>query len=301
MATIDLSALLGPVRRQVSAVELQLNDIAAASATAARVAKVGPWLLDGTKPRRLLVAFNNNAEIRATGGMPGALGVLTFDRGKISFGEQRSPRDIGIQRHPAGSLTDAERTIWSDRMVYLSQDTNFTPDYPRGAALLQTMWERKFRKVDGVLSVDPIAMSYLLRGSDPTSVAGYDITSANAVQVLLNQIYRDIRDPERQDEIFAEVAAATFHKLVAGKLDTTAAFQGIQRGLQERRISLYLHDPTMQRVLAGSPIAGGLDFGSGPHPQVGVYFNDGTPAKMDYYLRYSRRSSRWAVRATPNS
>ncbi len=47
MAEIDLSGLLGPVRRQVSAVELQLNEVSAASATAARVAKVGPWLFDG--------------------------------------------------------------------------------------------------------------------------------------------------------------------------------------------------------------------------------------------------------------
>ena len=130
MAEIDLSRLIGPVRRQVSAVELQLNEVSAASATAARVARVGPWLFDGDKPRRLLVAFNNNAEIRATGGLPGALGVLTFDKGTVTFGEQRGPLDIGVQRRPAGPLTEAERTIWSDRLAYLPQDTNFTPDFP---------------------------------------------------------------------------------------------------------------------------------------------------------------------------
>ena len=286
MAEIDLSRLFGPVRRQVSAVSLQLNEVSAASATAARVAKVGPWLFDGTKPRRLLVAFNNNAEIRATGGMPGALGVLTFNKGKVTFGEQRAPRDIGVQQRPAGPLTDAERTIWSDRLAYLPQDTNFTPDYPRGAALLETMWERKFRKVDGVLSVDPIAMSYLLKGADPLPVAGYQITGANTVQVLLNQIYLDVRDPERQNDIFADVAAATFSLLASGRVDNKQAYQGLQRGIEERRILLYLDDPEMQQELAGSRIAGDLDFGSGPNPHVSLSFNDGTSTKMDYYLRY---------------
>ena len=148
------------------------------------------------------------------------------------------------------------------------------------------MWERKFRKVDGVLSVDPIAMSYLLQGADPILVENYEITAANAVPVLLNQIYLDIRDTERQDEIFAEVAAATFRRLAAGRVDAQAAYQGLQRGVEERRILLYLDDRAMQQELAGSRIAGDLDFGNGPNPQVSLSFNDGTATKMDYYLRY---------------
>ena len=287
LGAVDLSRLAGPIRRPLSAMELRFNALQGTSATLARAARVGPWLLNGDRPRRLLVAFNNNAEIRATGGIPGALGVLTFDQGRVTFGQQTTATELGIQRRSVSDLVRAERELWP-QMPYVPGSTNITPDYPRGASMLKKMWERKYPdRVDGVLSIDPVAMSYVLQNSPPLKVAGVTISSQSLVSTLLNTIYADIADTQRQDDVYAGVATVAFERLASGKIDAQQAYAGIHRSVQERRILLYLTDPSMQDVLGGSAITGRLDFSDGPAPQVGVYFNDATQAKLDYYLRYS--------------
>jgi hypothetical protein len=50
---------------------------------------------------------------------------------------------------------------------------------------------------------------------------------------------------------------------------------------------MYLHvtAPSEQAQIAGTAIAGALDYDPASPPQVGVYFADGTGAKMSYFLR----------------
>ena len=52
---------------------------------------------------------------------------------------------------------------------------------------------------------------------------------------------------------------------------------------------LWSADKTEQRRIGGTPVAGGLPISDcGLERQFGVYLNDGTGAKMDYYLEKTR-------------
>ena len=48
-------------------------------------------MLGGEGERRYLVAFQNNAEVRATGGMPGSLVTLTARDGRLEMGRSLTP------------------------------------------------------------------------------------------------------------------------------------------------------------------------------------------------------------------
>src|SRR4051794_662986 len=62
-----------------------LRRIAAATDAGARATAVLPAMLGAGGPRTYLVLFQNPAEMRATGGMPGAFAVLGADHGRIGL------------------------------------------------------------------------------------------------------------------------------------------------------------------------------------------------------------------------
>jgi hypothetical protein len=141
-----------------------------------------------------------------------------------------------------------------------------------------------------VLSVDTVALSYLLRATGPIEApGGVRLTSQNAVDELLNKVYFRLSDDAAQNEFFTQVAQRVFDGVIGGVQSTTDLVSALGQGATEGR--LYVHDfnPEVQRVLSGSTVAGEL-LGDDPRvPQVGFYLNDATGSKMSYYLRTTVR------------
>jgi hypothetical protein len=159
------------------------------------------------------------------------------------------------------------------------------------------MWERKTgEQLDGVLSMDPVALSYVLNATGPVkinepplkAIAGglpVELTAKNVVPTLLSNVYSSIADPNMQDAYFAGVAQEIFSKISAGSGDTKKLIDGLARGASEGRVLLWSGTPGEEAVISGYPVAGSVA-GRGISPsQFGVYFNDGTGAKMDYHVK----------------
>ena len=64
------------------------------------------------------------------------------------------------------------------------QDVNLTPDFPTAAATAQAMWERKTgQHVDGVLSLDPVALGYILDATGPVKITSPELSAAREGQI----------------------------------------------------------------------------------------------------------------------
>jgi hypothetical protein len=73
---------------------------------------------------------------------------------------------------------------------------------------------------------------------------------------------------------------------MSGGGDPRTVLDGIVRSADERRTLVWSDHSDEQAVLETTSIAGQLPEQSTGAPQVGVYLNDGTGSKMDYYLDY---------------
>jgi len=72
---------------------------------------------------------------------------------------------------PTLPLDPEQQQIYSGRLGKYMQDVNLTPDFPTAASTAQAMWERKTgQRVDGVISIDPIALSYILEATGPVKI-----------------------------------------------------------------------------------------------------------------------------------
>lgn len=295
--SLDADSLLPQVSAPLIKARDQLNSLRGDLDAAADAATIAPNMMGATTPRRYLLLIQNNAESRATGGIPGALAVLEVDKGKLTLTAQTSATELGVMS-PAIEVEPEQQQIYSGRMGKFMQDVNLSPDFPSSASTAVAMWKQKTgTALDGVISIDPVALSYLLDGTGPVRLEGTELeqlirnglpselTTKNVVKTLLSDVYADVPEPAMQDLYFAGVAKEIFEALSAGKNDNRKLIAGATKGVDEGRILLWSAVPREQSVISDYAIGGSIAGKNISPAQFGVYFNDGTGAKMDYYVK----------------
>lgn len=294
---IDAASLLPQIAGPLTQAREQLGSAVDELDTASDAAGLAPAMLGSEKPRHYLLLVQNNAEARATGGIPGALVVLTADKGKISLSAESSATELGAFSPPV-SVDAEQQRIYTDRMGMFMQDVNFTPDFPTAASTALKMWDqKKGERLDGAVSIDPVALGYILDATGPVNLQDPKVlaltsgklpdqlSGKNVVKTLLSDVYAQIEEPKVQDAYFAIVAKEIFGALTSGKGEAKSLLAGVGKGVKEHRVLLWSADTDEQSVLGKYALSGSISGPSVPAAQFGAYFNDGTGAKMDYYVK----------------
>ena len=245
-----------------------------------------PSMLGSGEPRSYLLLSLNNAELRATGGLPGAVAVIEADNGTLQLGALSSATALGEFAEPILELSPAEETLYGNGLGTFLHDSNYTPDFARTGELAQAMWlARTGQTVDGVISVDPVALGYLLEATGPVDAGhGITLTADNAADVLLRDVYSLLPDPAEQDVFFATVTGEIFSAVTTGNVDSAALLASMSRAAEENRVHIWSADSDEQAQLIGTSLEGAVPRSTDSSTAFGVYFNDATGAKMDYYL-----------------
>jgi hypothetical protein len=287
--------LLFPFNDLVGDLQTQVNRARSAATAAATSFELLPDMLGEEQPRTYLLIIQNPAELRSTGGLPGSLAILNAVDGKVTMGWQGSAADLGGFPSPVVKLSGDTLRQYGPSLAVDPRDSNFTPDFPEAAQIIRTMVERKQHvKIDGVISVDPIALAGLMRGTGAVTVAnGVVLNSGNVVPALLNQTYQLLDDPDAQNTFFETVARKIFDSVMSGQGDQQLAIKGLATAAGEHRVLIWSAREDEEAKLADTAVSGELTGDSGKQPQIGMYLNDSTAGKMDYYLQY--RSSAAAV------
>ncbi|TNM44152.1 DUF4012 domain-containing protein [Nocardioides albidus] len=287
LSEVDTNGFVSRLDGQFSDFSKQVSDAARALRTARLTADLMPAVLGEDGPRTYLLAFQNNAELRSTGGLPGAVAFLEADHGKISMVRQASGGSFPPLASPVLPLTDAEQDLYGDVLGTYFVDAGMTPDVPRAAELMRAHVGREYpgMRLDGVIMVDTVALSYLLDATAPVQVDGVAISGENVVDELLHKTYLRL-DSVAQDAFFAEVAKQVFERMTGGVDNPDALLRGLARAAGERRLFLHLFDEDEQDRIAGTLVAGELTpAAASSRPRIDVALNDTTGSKMSYYLR----------------
>ena len=284
---IDPDALLPAVAAPLGDLRRQVGTVALTTATAARAVQLLPPMLGADGPRQYLLLVQNNSEQRATGGVS-TLIVLKAVNGKVTVTQTRSTGgNLANLPTPILPLTDAEQALFGTELGIYMADVTLTPDFPRSGQLAAAMWKQQVGDdLDGVLSIDPGALAEVLGATGPvTLTSGEVLTSKNAEELLMNTVYLKIVDPEKQDEFFAATAAKVFEAMLAGQGKPAPVVDALARSAREGRVMAWSAHPQEQALLSGTVLSGELTGVDATSPVIGVYLNDGTAAKIGYYLR----------------
>jgi hypothetical protein len=260
-----------------------------------------PPALGSEAPRTYVLMVQNPAESRALGGAALSFVEATVDEGRIQFAAPLSVSPIGgdfvSYPEPLIEVPDGVDEIFPGSLGTFLANATTRPSFTTAAEITRATWNAQFGyDIDGVLSMDPLVLSYLLRGSDPIPVAtGDQITSENAVDVLLNGVYAAYNteihgaDNIAQDAVYAQVIDETFARLMSGRIDAATFVDALTQGWAERRLLYWSAIPEEQAQLAAIGLNGEIPLSDSATERVGVYFTDNTGSKLNYYLRQEVR------------
>lgn len=286
VASIETGQLLSPVAGGVQRLHDVLDRATPEIDALGNAVRLLPAMLGAGGPRDYLLVAQNPAELRSTGGLIGAVALIHADNGAISLQRQAAGTSIGPWESSVADVPLSTEGLYGPLVGRYLQDANLTPDFPLAAATASRMWTTSFGgTVDGVIAVDPVVLSGLLKATGPvTLTTGDRLTSSNAVKLLLSDVYQRYEDPAQQDAFFASAASAVFTRLSAGGVDGKKLLGALAAAGDSHRVLIWSAHGSDQKVLAGTTLAGGLPASDLSTAGIGVYFNDATGSKMDYYL-----------------
>ena len=245
----------------------------------------------GEGAKSYLIVFQNNAEIRATGGNPAASIIMKVDQGRFELLDQASSATFyeeGTAGEQFSDIPAETLALYPSSFARYSQDYTMTPSFPTTVQLFQDLWQRTTgERFDGVISIDPVVLSHMLAVAGPVDVAGEQISSDNAVKLLLSDAYERFPNGRDSDVFFSEVSRAVFSHLTAGKWDPAEMLDALAKSAEEQRLLLSFTDEQAQQLSRELELDGALQMDNTAHTQVGTYLNDYSVGKLEYHLSQS--------------
>ncbi|MDQ1634357.1 MAG: hypothetical protein QOJ32_1166 [Frankiaceae bacterium] len=286
VAALPSTGLVAPVATAREQFATQLTDLAGSLDAATRAARVGPAMLGENGPRRYLVIFQNPAEARGTGGLAGSFAVVRADNGKLSRERTGSDSELIDAPRPVVDLGPDFDAQWrkadGDRGW---RNANFTPHYPWAAEIWQKLWERQSgERIDGVITLDPLALGYLLKVTGPVTLSDGEVLTGDnvATWALSTEYFKYADDNERRKDLLTELGEKAFDRIKDGNGSSAALLKAMGRAAGEHRILFWAARPEEQASILGTPIAGTvLDT---PGPIAALVLNNGGTGKGDYYV-----------------
>ncbi|KQY98521.1 hypothetical protein ASD19_06685 [Microbacterium sp. Root53] len=277
-------SLVGDVRDGVDTVAPLLSG-------AAEALPVVSELLGANGPRNYLLVSQNNAEAVGLGGSAASQTLLRADAGRIEIVGQANSRLYRNSQKVPVEVPDSALALYSDYLVHHINTSSSRPDFPTMAQIVAAWWQRDIApdQIDGVISIDPIALSYVLRATGPVQLAtGEELNEGNAVRLLLNEIYvrwGSYQEAPLVDAFFASAATSIFDALTRGDFDPMAMVSALNDGIENGSIMFWSAHEEVQQTIAPLRVAGILPDDNADSTTIGVYYRDESMSKIDYYMK----------------
>jgi hypothetical protein len=239
---------------------------------------------DGAK--QYLVAFQNTAEARGTGGILGAYAIVELKKGSLKVIETGSNEPLygsSLEKIPI-DVPDEYKRLYGENPAIL-QNSNLSPHFPYGAEIWLALWKKEFgQTLDGVIAIDPTALSYILRSTGPITLnSGEKITSENLVADTLKNAYeRYEKDNKARKQYLVDIMNATVKHLNSSDYSKLKMAQAIRDGIVANRILFYSTDKSAQKKLSQTRLGGFMSLESNNEFRTVIQNIDAS--KLDYYL-----------------
>lgn len=249
--------------------------------------------------RRYFVAFENDAEARGIGGLPGSFALLTADHGRIRLSHFSSD-DALIGTHATVNLGRAFHAFYGSDPEFNPEtdirDSDRSPHFPDAAKIWMSMWQQRYhQRLDGAIATDPATLGYLLGATGSVTLAnGNVLNSSDSVKFFESVIYQAFAHDLAGRKAYQNLAARAIasHVLSASSQQLPAVAGALQRAASQRRLLVYTGDPAVESAIARSPVSGTIP--QTTRPFLDVVVNNISGTKLDYYLdrtvTYSRKS-----------
>jgi len=229
---------------------------------------------------KYLLAVQNPAELRATGGLVGAWGIIDTRRERVRLTQLGTDLDLPAPRQPVAVPGQFAARYGRFGAARLWANANMSADFLTSARVLLGLYRSaRGTSLDGVVAIDPVALSYLLEIVGPVRVRGVELRAGRFVSQSLVEAYRLPR--EQRGQLLLAGAEAGWRAFREGRrlLEIT---QALGTAAAEGHLLAYAKAPWLERQLVHAGLAGAI--ARPPGDYLLVVRQNAAANKLDYYL-----------------
>ncbi len=211
-------------------------------------------LLAPAQPQEYLVIFQNNDELRPTGGFAGTFLLVKFDHGAFTILDAPGSGPYALtDQIPRTSLPP--QPLLTLNPFWAFQDANWFLDVPTSAAFMINFYNQaRGFKPDGVILLTPQLMEDLLRVTGPLRPAKYqvDITAENFVRATEQQVeFGYDKAANNPKQFLIDLVPTLLQKLaMLSGPDGLKALAVFLRGADQGFLTIYSRDPAMAKIIS---------------------------------------------------
>ena len=203
---------------------------------------------DGYK--KYLVIFQNNHELRPTGGFAGSFAVVDVKNGKIDWdipegGTYDLQGQMNLPLKPPVPMQTVNKE-WE------FQDSNWYSHLPASAQLMERMYEEaRGDSVDGVITINATVLKRLLKvvGSIKNNKIDGELNSQNVLSKLQYKVERGYEDKKKPKAILSNLSSQIMKRLEnIEKLDLLKLVVQGHKALENKEIQVYMDDQHAQET-----------------------------------------------------
>lgn len=288
--SLPRSTWLGAVDSRRASLANELRTLTGYVTAADRAARILPTMLGASTPQRYFIGMQNEAEMRGTGGLPGAFAIAVASHGTVRFTHFSS--DVELEpvatrdRIQTGlDFGPGYRAAYGQSLPTASfLNSNVSPNFPYAARIWAKMWEAASGEhVDGVLAVDPTVLGDVLAAVGPVTVpGGITVNAANVVSLVQRDEYTLFNDNVARKAFLVAILKASSHALISGRGSAGTLARAMVSASEQQRLQVWSSDAAVEKELAVTSY--GAVLGSGDEPLAAPVLNNMSGGKLDYYL-----------------
>ena len=300
-ATTPEKGLAAPVRHARTTFLAEVAKAEDALAPLARLSAVLPAFLGADGPRQYFLGAQNPAEQRGTGGLIGAYAVLTVDDGTMRISDFSPVQDLANARLSEVQAPDVQFANRYNRFggAVTWLNINVSAHFPWvGEAITNLYSHVTGDRLDGVIVVDPQALSALLTLSGPVPApTGGTVTADTVVEYVANEAYDPLQPTGQRKRLLGDVAGTAFHSFLDNGItgDPDRLIDAFADIASQGHLLVYSDEPFEQSVFVEMEIAGVQ--GTPSHDYLSVVANNFGANKADFYVD---RSVRYEIALQPD-
>ena len=208
-------------------------------------------ILGFSGPRKYLFVFQNNQEMRATGGFIGSYAVVDIDQGKVE--------NILVDGifNPDGQLLEKvvpPRPIQKISAAWSTHDANWFPDFPLSAKKIAWFYEKTGGPtVDGIIALTPAVMQKLLEITGPIEMPEYGTTvdARNFIEKTQYEVEVDYdREENRPKKFLADLTPRVLNKAFSQTNRFPQLLGTLLDLLKEKHILIYSFNQDVQQEIS---------------------------------------------------
>ncbi len=276
----ELRSLLTSAQIWVSGMDENIEDVKS-------FLVIFPRVMGSEERKDYLVLFQNDKELRPTGGFLTAYALVTVDGGTIT--DLRSDDMYHLDYRISESVpAPAVLRDYLKVEEWYARDANLSPDFMQSAEKVEWFWHKDptSASVEGIIGIDTYFVRDLLEVLGPVELSGYDepFTSENVVYQL--ELYANLLGKEQygRKDLLGELMGAIMDKVFSAPPDRwSPLLKTVIKSLMEKHVLLYFHDAEAQRLAEKYGFAGRIKDTDGDY----LHVNDSNfaGAKANMYIQ----------------